>query len=417
MKKTDFQKKAAALCAALVLLPALLAGCGSAEASGEGDAAPMDLAIVYGCVAGSPCDAAPAAGLLETAARAGGSLTIIVPDGDPQPQVYQLEPIAGNLPAAKKQRIISDRVDEIGAILSTARAAAPQSDYLSAASLAGRSLLAGSNERKVLLFLGSGLNTCAPMDLSLSGVAGVNVDTTVSNLSAAQALPRLDGVAVCAYFVGDVAEGGTQPPLSPAEQMKLQSLWQAIFTQGGAASVEFSTALPTAAVSAEGLPEVSAVPVLADASAIAQGGAVVVEDSTAALFAPDSAELIDPASARSTAKTLAQQILSDGVGGLLVGCTSSAGTEAGCAALGLERACVIKELLVAEGVADSSIRCIGAGFLSDFYIPDRDADGALIEEKAAANRATLFIPASSPLYDSILSDPDFGKFALEDKGN
>ena len=71
---------------------------------------------------------------------------------------------------------------------------------------------------------------------------------------------------------------------------------------------------------------------------------------------------------------------------LLVGTTSSWGEEDSLRTFSLQRCETIKNVLIGEGVQESQIQCIGAGFANNLTIPDRDENGALLEEKAQQNR-------------------------------
>ena len=104
-------------------------------------------------------------------------------------------------------------------------------------------------------------------------------------------------------------------------------------------------------------------------------------------FVPDEAAFLDPEAARATALALAGQIVASGFTTVTVtGCTASAATPEGRAALSTNRARAVADLLVAGGVPEGSVTVQGLGAECPGRVPDLDAEGNLIEAAARANR-------------------------------
>ena len=104
-------------------------------------------------------------------------------------------------------------------------------------------------------------------------------------------------------------------------------------------------------------------------------------------FVPDEATFLDPEAARATALALAGQIVASGTTTVTVtGCTASAATPEGRAALSTNRARAVADLLVAGGVPEGSVTVQGLGAECPGRVPDLDAEGNLIEAAARANR-------------------------------
>lgn len=120
-----------------------------------------------------------------------------------------------------------------------AAATTPETDLISAISLASRMLSAGTADNKVLIIRHSGVNT-AVASLPMQDLDLLTTDPAqlLDQLDAAAMLPQLNGVAVEFYGLGDVA--GSQGTLSAQQVQWLKSFWQAFFDRTGA-NVTFHT--------------------------------------------------------------------------------------------------------------------------------------------------------------------------------
>lgn len=413
-------KKIIITCLALFLLIGLFSGCtGSNDdpSYNSETVEPKDVAIVLGALTGNPrIETAPVKNELEELARTGGTLTVIVPDGDAQAQeTISVAPVDGNLPSGKQEQIVSSRLSELQTLLDGSLAQEPQANYLQAIANAGRALRAGKCEQRELYILGSCLNTTEPLDLSKVLLDNIDVQGVLQRLQESKELPALEHITVTVCYLGDT-DASKQQPLSALERERLQELWERLLSEAGAETITFSAALPGTETYDEDLPEVSCVPVLQPVSAICENKVsadVIVLSEESVGFKPGSAELIN-SEASENILHLAEYLKSNHQTGLLVGGTAGWGSQADSIALGYERAQVVKSLLCDQNVPDSALQCIGAGFLSPLQINDQSADGSLDESLAPSNRVVVFVNSASPFYNVVLSDANFSQFQVEE---
>ncbi|MBE6827501.1 MAG: hypothetical protein E7514_02660 [Ruminococcaceae bacterium] len=108
-------------------------------------------------------------------------------------------------------------------------------------------------------------------------------------------------------------------------------------------------------------------------------------------FRPNTAELIDEASAKSAIKSLSEELATRPDTVNLVGSTASYGDTSNCLALSVARCEVIRNILIEQGISPDRIRIygIGRGESSSFRVKDTDDSGRLIENEAKKNRFVL----------------------------
>lgn len=263
----------------------------------------------------------------------------------------------------------------------------PESDMLSALSLAANSLAHASGDRTILV-VDSGMSTAGAMAFQNTGLLEphADVDAMVERMRSAGALPDLTGVTVRWFGLGSVEE--PQPLLDTAAKSRLKNLWTKLITAANG-EVVFDDA-PMMKVIGDDLPavpEVTPVPV----GAFELGAAPSLEMSlpdTEVGFEADVDVLRNEEVAKSRIQEAAAQIRSSGVSEVRVtGCTSSWGTAEHRQDLSERRAEVVAGLLENNGVKVTSIT--GRGYECPHQVVDTNADGTPIEELMAVNRRVI----------------------------
>lgn len=263
----------------------------------------------------------------------------------------------------------------------------PESDMLSALSLAASSLAHASGDCTILV-VDSGVSTAGAMAFQNTGLLEphADVDAMIERMRSAGTLPDLTGVTVRWFGLGSVEE--PQPLLDTAAKNRLKNLWTKLITAANG-EVVFDDA-PMMKVTGEDLPavpEVTPVPV----GAFELGAAPSLEMSlpdTEVGFEADVDVLRNEEVAKSRIQEAAAQIRSSGVSEVRVtGCTSSWGTAEHRQDLSERRAEVVAGLLENNGVKVTSIT--GRGYECPHQVVDTNADGTPIEELMAVNRRVI----------------------------
>lgn len=311
----------------------------------------------------------------------GGTFYVISADGVPR-LVASIDSTSTRQDDTEKEDY---EVSVLAAMLTPAET--PESDMLSALSLAAKSLAHASGDRTILV-VDSGMSTAGAMAFQNTGLLEphADVDAMVERVRSAGALPDLTGVTVRWFGLGSVEE--PQPLLDTAAKNRLKNLWTKLITAANG-EVVFDDA-PMMKVTGEDLPavpEVTPVPV----GAFELGAAPSLEMSlpdTEVGFEADVDVLRNEEVAKSRIQEAAAQIRSSGVSEVRVtGCTSSWGTAEHRQDLSERRAEVVAGLLENNGVKVTSIT--GRGYECPHQVVDTNADGTPIEELMAVNRRVI----------------------------
>ena len=311
----------------------------------------------------------------------GGTFYVISADGVPR-LVASIDSTSTRQDDTEKEDY---EVSVLAAMLTPAET--PESDMLSALSLAANSLAHASGDRTILV-VDSGMSTAGAMAFQNTGLLEphADVDAMVERMRSAGALPDLTGVTVRWFGLGSVEE--PQPLLDTAAKSRLKNLWTKLITAANG-EVVFDDA-PMMKVIGDDLPavpEVTPVPV----GAFELGAAPSLEMSlpdTEVGFEADVDVLRNEEVAKSRIQEAAAQIRSSGVSEVRVtGCTSSWGTAEHRQDLSERRAEVVAGLLENNGVKVTSIT--GRGYECPHQVVDTNADGTPIEELMAVNRRVI----------------------------
>ena len=352
--KLKMLTRMAAMVAAGSLVVGLLAGCSVIPSKdGAADSAvATDTALILTQGDGMPALTNAEDFLNSVNVTPGGSAGLVVADGKP----FALGP--QRFDQVKNNDIQQARADktaryQLVEAVQGAAATTPETDLISAISLASRMLSAGTADNKVLIIRHSGVNT-AVASLPMQDLDLLNSDPAqlLDQLDAAAMLPQLNGVAVEFYGLGDVA--GSQGTLSAQQVQWLKSFWQAFFDRTGA-NVTFHTDI----VSGDALNNGHTVTPLAAAGA----PTFVKVSAEQVAFQRDSSALLEEAAARAGVNGLGEQLKGTSGDYIVAGSTAQVdnASREGAQALSLGRARAVRDVLVVAGVPADQITCLGLG--------------------------------------------------------
>lgn len=282
----------------------------------------------------------------------GGSAGLVVADGKP----FAVGP--QHFDQVKNNDIQQARADktaryQLVEAVQGAAATTPETDLISAISLASRMLSAGTADSKVMVIRHSGVNTGTSLPMQDLDLLNTDPAQLLDQLDAAAMLPQLNGVAVEFYGLGDVA--GSQGTLSAQQVQWLKSFWQGFFDRTGA-NVTFHTDI----VSGDALNNGHTVTPLAAAGA----PTFVKVSAEQVAFQPDSTTFLDEAAARAALNGLAEQLKGTSAAHYIVaGSTAQVdnASREGAQALSLARAQAVRDVLVEAGVPADRFTCLGLG--------------------------------------------------------
>ena len=339
--KLKMLTRMAAMVAAGSLVVGLLAGCSVIPSKdGAADSAvATDTALILTQGDGMPALTNAEDFLNSVNVTPGGSAGLVVADGKP----FALGP--QRFDQVKNNDIQQARADktaryQLVEAVQGAAATTPETDLISAISLASRMLSAGTADNKVLIIRHSGVNT-AVASLPMQ-------DLDLLNSDPAQLLDQLEF-----YGLGDVA--GSQGTLSAQQVQWLKSFWQGFFDRTGA-NVTFHTDI----VSGDALNNGHTVTPLAAAGA----PTFVKVSAEQVAFQPDSTTFLDEAAARAALNGLAEQLKGTSAAHYIVaGSTAQVdnASREGAQALSLARAQAVRDVLVEAGVPADRFTCLGLG--------------------------------------------------------
>lgn len=352
--KLKMLTRMAAMVAAGSLVVGLLAGC-SVIPSKDGaadNAVATDTALILTQGDGMPALTNAEDFLDCVNVTHGGSAGLVVADGSPfavGPQRFD-EVKNNDIQQARADKTARYQLVEA---VQGAAATTPETDLISAISLASRMLSAGTADTKVMVIRHSGVNTATSLPMQDLDLLNSDPAQLLDQLDAAAMLPQLNGVAVEFYGLGDVA--GSQGTLSAQQVQWLKSFWQAFFDRTGA-NVTFHTDI----VSGDALNNGHTVTPLAAAGA----PTFVKVSAEQVAFQPDSMTFLDEAAAHAALNGLAEQLKGTSAAHYIVaGSTAQVdnASREGAQALSLARAQAVRDVLVEAGVPADRFTCLGLG--------------------------------------------------------
>lgn len=379
--KLKMLTRMAAMVAASSLVVGLLAGC-SVIPSKDGaadNAVATDTALILTQGDGMPALINAEDFLDRVNVTHGGSAGLVVADGSPfvvGPQRFD---------QVKNNDIQQARADktaryQLVEAVQGAAATTPETDLISAISLASRMLSAGTADTKVMVIRHSGVNTAASLPMQDLDLLNSDPAKLLDQLDAAAMLPQLNGVAVEFYGLGDVA--GSQGTLSAQQVQWLKSFWQGFFDRTGAANVTFHSDIVSGdALTVNGH---TVTPL-----AVAGAPTFIKVSAEQVAFQPDSTAFLDEAAARTALNGLAEQLKGTSAHYIVAGSTARVdnASREGAQALSLARAQAVRSVLVVAGVPADQITCLGLGNEQTSVRSANEADNRCVYVVSSDNSA------------------------------
>lgn len=322
-----------------------------------------------------------------------GRVTAFVADGNPYlAGDYTINAPNVNVDNTKRKQLAKRNCDQILAECANVKAKTAEIDTLSAITQAAKSIQSSSGNRTLLIY-DSGLSTTGMLNFASQNFIDAEPDNIVEQLDEKHYIPNLEGINVVWSGLGQTC--GDQTPLTENYKYKLEQIYNAILTAGGA-TVTFNHE-PIQGEEPEGVPECSIVPVVEDSIDINEAMPEVVKfDNTKISFFSDKAEFVSETDAYDALKPVADILINNpDMEVLIVGSTATDGTPDGCRRLSQMRADKVKDALIELHVNPNQLSTYGAGQSSTSFRVNDVKDGKLIESEAAKNRAVYIVQSDS----------------------
>ena len=329
------------------------------------------------------------------AAYSYGDCSIVVVDGNPYVAAsYNITKPEANIDNAKRRQIAKQNSEQIIADGSNTYAKTSEIDTLSAIVASSALLKSSSAEVKEMLVYDSGFSTTGLLDFSSENLIDVEPSFIVERLSELHALPELTGIKVIWTGLGEVCD--EQDELSFTYKYKLKNIWkEVIVTAGG--EVEFIDVPLSATPKGEELPSCKTIPIIQDSLELSGDIAKPIKFGEDTIkFLGDQAVYVNAADAKKALEPIATFLKENATKRILiVGTTASAGKDASCLSLSLNRANACRNTLVEMGVNESQIETLGLGRKKCFLRVNDLENGRLIEALASQNRAVFIFDTDS----------------------
>ena len=281
----------------------------------------------------------------------GGSASLVITDGNPQvigPVRFDEE----KANSVQQEKTDKKKSAEVAEMLKSAAASTPETDLISALSLAARLAASGTAEDKQIVIRHSGVNTADSLPMQELDLVSSDITDLIDQLDAEALIPDLQGVKIHFFGLGDVA--GSQQALSKKQVKWLQSFWQSFFERSGA-EVTFHADIVSGNALTNGHSVTPVTP--------AEGVNFVKFSSKKVEFKPDSDDFLDEETARSAIAEVAAQMKEASAHYIIAGSTAKVDnpTQDGPARLSLLRAQAVRQVLVDAGVDAERLTCVGLG--------------------------------------------------------
>lgn len=392
-------KKVLSIILSVAIVVILFSGCASGKNTVSENSSSQNVALVI-----AQHDNFPAVSLnnqsisstIYDACLSYGRVTATVCDGLPfLAGDYTINKPNVNVDNTKRKQLAEKNCNQIILECSTAKAKTAEIDTLSAISQAAKSIQNSENSKTLLIF-DSGLSTTGLLNFSAQNLIDADISDIVEQLKAKHSIPNVKGCNIIWSGLGQTC--GEQSPLTEYYKFRLQEIYNAIITAGGASNVTFNNE-PIQGEEPEGVPECSVVPVVEDSLNITSAIPEIIKfDDTKISFVSDKAEFVSEEKAQEALKPISK-VLNDNTDTkiLVIGSTATDGTKSGCKTLSKMRADKVKETLLKQNVLESQILTYGAGQETTCFRVNDIKNGKLIESEAQKNRAVYIVNANSPI--------------------
>lgn len=330
------------------------------------------------------------------AAYSYGDCSIVVVDGNPYiAGSYNITKPEANIDNAKRKQIAKRNSEQIISDGNNAYAKTAEIDTLSAIVCSSALLKASSAEVKEMLVYDSGFSTTGLLDFSSEQLIEVDPAMIVERLSELHALPELAGIKLVWTGLGEVCD--EQDELSSTYKYNLKNIWKEVIIASGG-EVEFIDVPLSATPKAEELPSCKTIPIIQDTLELSGNIAKPIKFGEDTIkFLGDQAVYVNAEDAKKALEPISAFLMENkNKRILIVGTTASAGKDASCLNLSLNRAETCKKTLIEMGVSDAQIETQGLGRTKCFLrVNDLDENGKLIEDLASQNRAVYIFDIDS----------------------
>ena len=398
-------KKIIALVLALILVGATFTGC-SGRVSNEETSN-----TVY--IVGRHANAQPPAinestieSSVQSAIDSNTLLSVIELDGNPTVEkdnrfTFNLKK---NVSSTIKKKYVSKMTNKVIECFDSLTPKVAEVDVLKAIKIAANELNssdANTDYAKHIVVYSTGVQTTGLIDMTKFNILSSKetVDEVVEQLSAKQALPNLDGIAIDWYNLNQVS--GEQKELTTEMKANNEYLWKTLIAKAGG-KVDFKSDNATADDRKNYDVGVSIVPVTEDSLNIEEynkdSSVVFTTDEIA--FKSDSVEFVDEEQAsQAVTKIINYMIQNKDYNLLLAASTATVPPQNKCESFSKKRAEAVKSLIISQSdnqIDSSRITTIGMGYENPYHVSDTSKNGSLIEEKAKQNRAVYAMNIDSP---------------------
>lgn len=391
-------KRIISLVITVLLLTTVISGCGSSEDNNK----QSSIALVIGAHKYNP-KFTVSTQLSETiynVASSYGSVSVTVSSGNPETVAnWSLDVEKKDVGEAKLKQIAQANTKVIVNEIANITANSPEVDTLSAIKQAVNNLSESKSPIKNLIIYDSGLSTEGLLDFTKPNLILSDNKCIVDQLQDLHAIPKLDGINVTWYGVGQVR--GDQSKLDSDNLCKLKDIWEAILTEGNPDSLTFVDAELTSEYEDSNLPDVSIVDLPTNNIEVPteqpkKTKKVFIQLTDEKLsFKPDTADFVNEGKASAALDKVADNLKNCNDAIYIIGSTATYGPHSSTITLSEKRANKVKKELIKRGVSNN-ITSVGIGDTKcRLRTNDVDSNGNLIESQAKQNRAVFIISESS----------------------
>ena len=356
-----------------------------------------------------------------------GDVSIYIIDGDPFIIVSKPIEEPREKVDKEKRRMVAEGNER--AILNSISskdftAKCDEADTLQAISLSANSLHNSEYESKYMYILDSGLSTTGVLDFAHQNIIDSEPSYVVEKLKEQHAIPNLQGITI--RWIGFGQTCGEQQTLSSDYIYKLENIWRAILSEGGAIIDEYSFdkgALENIDIEIS-LPYVTPVPIVSQPispqetgedtnesdnmayTSFDDGTILALDENTHVNFKPDTAEFIDSELAYRDLESVVEYLKSSSeVKVYVAGMTATYGDRDSCKRLSLERATAVKNLILQSDASISADQMIilGLGYEDNFLRVIDVVNGEFMEDEAKRNRAVYVMGENATGLEQLIS--------------
>ena len=390
----------------VIMIVMVLSGCSGNDEVTESEA----VGIVYGAHKYNPTLDIYDDDIIDEVKKASvtnGYVAVTIVDGAPYTyKTYNLRIEDKGQSAEKVLQIANANAQYVIEDISNAKGETPEVDTLTAISQASANISSTDRDVRKLIVFDNGLQTTGYLNMADTNIIDSDPDYIVNELKSRSAIPDLSNIdEVIWYGLGQAR--GEQPALSSQNKNNLESIWNAILTEGKAKNIQFENMELPKDYNDNDLPDVSIVPVIVepittpDTTVSNEVNDIIKLDETVLSFKADSDQFVNESVSSETLDNLANSLSSKSGIIYIVGSTATYGNKESSIELSGKRAEMVKRGLVERGVKCTLI-AKGIGFSScSIRVTDLDSNGNLNESQAAKNRCVFVMSENNSVVEEL----------------